>query len=297
MSKPTFLLFPFGLTDADARIGRLVTNPFEPQASYRPEQPSVPEGRLSKKDQVAAKALLDSVQELNIKTSLTNLFQLNYSKSKQAQATLETSYIHTTLLRNSEDELSGLLKDESTREWINRNGGQKLYLITGIKVFEDAKVSVEHTSGSATQVTGTVPVTAALTQGAAPVAGVDNLDMKFCATANRKGTMHTTFEGVGATTFAVEYRELKYKNRFGKKNLDRARLAYAAAPAGGQAIFYAGEPMANSFKSNSGDRGDTTEDVLELELGYEDFSPMTEDGDFDVEESEELLFLKKTEGQ
>jgi len=77
MSKPTFLLFPFGLTAADARIDCLITNPFEPQASYRPEQPLVPEGRLSSKDQVTAKAFLDSVQELNIKMSLTNLFQLN----------------------------------------------------------------------------------------------------------------------------------------------------------------------------------------------------------------------------
>jgi hypothetical protein len=61
--------------------------------------------------------------------------------------------------------------------------------------------------------------------------------------------MQTTFEVVGATTFAVKYRELKYKNRFGKKNLERARLAYAAAPAAGQAVFYAGAPTANSFKS------------------------------------------------
>ena len=249
MAKPTFLLFPFGLTAADARIGRLVTNPFEPQASYRPEQPLVSEGRLSNKDQVAVKAFLDSMQEFSIKTSLTNLFQLNYSISNQAQATFETSCIRTTLLRNPEDELSGLLKDESTREWIERNGGQKLYIITGIKVFEDAKVSVEHNSGSATQVTGTVPVTAALTQGTAPVAGVNNLDMNIDATAKRKNTMQTTFQGVGATTFAVEYRQLKYKNRLGKVNFDRARLAYAAVPAGGQAVFYGGEMTPNSLKS------------------------------------------------
>jgi hypothetical protein len=51
------------------------------------------------------------------------------------------------------------------------------------------------------------------------------------------------------------------------------------------------------MQGDSGDRGDTAKDVLELELGYEDFSPMIEDGDFDVEENEELLFLKKAEGQ
>jgi hypothetical protein len=77
MSKPTFLLFPFGLTAADAQIGCLITNSFELQALYRPEQPLVPEGRLSSKDQVTPKAFLDSVQELNIKMSLTNLFQPN----------------------------------------------------------------------------------------------------------------------------------------------------------------------------------------------------------------------------
>lgn len=249
MSKPTFLLFPFGLTAADARIGRLVKNPFAPQASYRPEHPLVPEDRLSYKNQVATKAFLESVQELNVKTSLTNLFQANYSKSNQAQSTLETSHIRTTLLRNPEDELTILLKGESTREWIKRNGGQKLYLITGIKVFEDAKVSVERSSGSTTQVTGTVPITASLTHSAAPVVGIDSLDMKIDTTMKRKNTIQANFEGVGATIFAVEYRELKYKNFFGKKNLDQARLAYAAAPAGEQALFYGGDSPGNSSTS------------------------------------------------
>jgi len=61
--------------------------------------------------------------------------------------------------------------------------------------------------------------------------------------------MQTTFV-VGATTFAVkyrEYRELKYKNRFGKKNLERARLAYAAAPAAGQAVFHVGGAEGKQF--------------------------------------------------
>jgi hypothetical protein len=58
-----------------------------------------------------------------------------------------------------------------------------------------------------------------------------------------------------------------------------------------------GHSCKRTTTGDSGDQGDTAEDVLELELGYKDFSPMIEDGDFDVEEYEELSFLKKTEEQ
>ena len=237
MSKPTFLLFPFGLAPADARIGRFVSNPYAPQVSYSPEEPSVSKGCLSDKDQVSAKTFLKSMQEKKIQGSLTSLFEAKYSKSGQTKITLESSYVHTTILRNSENELSRLLGRKSTREWIKRNGGHKLYLITGIKVIRDGKVSVERNSETKTQFKGHIPVTALLTHGAAPAAGVDTLDVKVEPMKSNRNTLQTTFDAAGDTIFAVEYRELIYKGVFGRKHLDKVHLAYATTLAG-DALFY-----------------------------------------------------------
>jgi hypothetical protein len=48
---------------------------------------------------------------------------------------------------------------------------------------------------------------------------------------------------------------------------------------------------------SSRDQADAIDDALEVELGYEDFSPMMDDGEFYVEEGEEVLILKVTEDQ
>jgi len=286
MSQPTFLLFPFGLTLADAQIGRFVTNPFAPQASYIPENPSVPDNLLSHKAQINAKTYLESVHDLHVKASLTSLFQARHSKSGQEQTTLDSSCIHTTLFRNPG--LQPLLAEsEATRKWIG--GKQKVYLITGIKVFGDAKVSVDRKSTTQTQLKATVPVTALATHGAAAVAGVDTLDVTVEPARSSGASLQSSFEAVGDTIFAVEYRELKYKNIMRRKNLDKASLAYAAAPTGASAIFYGTQDVeGGGLDGQAGDTGDT----LQVELGRESFSPMDDDGEYHVEEGDEILILQ-----
>jgi len=248
MSKPTFLLFPFGLTPADIQIGRLVSNPFAPYESYIPETPSIPAHLLSTKIQTNVNQILASIGEESIKASLTKLLKINYATANEVETRFASVHMRTNVLRNAENELPKVLADPLTQGWVmkRRTRGEKVFLVVGIKAFDkDASVFVKHYSGARGSFAANVPVTAAVVgaAGVPPVVPTDALDASIAAAGSQESHLEASFTASSGTIFAVEYREVKnYRTVIGGYNFKKAELGYAALPAGGQGIYYSGGP-------------------------------------------------------
>lgn len=276
MAIPAFLLFPFGLTKEDAKIGRFVSDPFAPQNCYYPEEPSVPNNLLSRKDHTNAKTVLNTFEMHQIKANLMSLFEAKCEKSSHANATLETSTLHTMLLRNPGTQLNQLLQDLSTREWIRKNRNRPLYLITGIKTFEAATVSVKCDSKTEGRVGATATAFA--------------LDL---TAVMKETTLQTSFDVPGDTIFAVQYQELKkVKGIIGKHRFDGASLGPAELPRGGHGMFYGVEEETSALGSKVESQDCRPEAAGDEDMNYEllteYFTPTEADGDFVAEDSEEI---------
>ncbi|GBE80311.1 hypothetical protein SCP_0300260 [Sparassis crispa] len=228
MALPTFFLFPSGLKSEDAKIGRIVANPLLPRESYVPEDPSpfIPDDLVHETSQRSVHSLLESVKKVEFRSALSKLFHAKYSKSGREHTTIDSALSRTVVLRNAENVLPELLKDEAIRAWITRQGSTKLYLPTGIKLFVDAYVSTGEGSDMDASAAATIPVVeiiAAAAPASLPSTGAG--DIAIAGSRRGHAFSKTKFTAMGETIFAVEYRQLKnYRRRFLGYDFEGSRL-------------------------------------------------------------------------
>jgi hypothetical protein len=210
------------LAREDASLGRLVLDPGNPERTYHEsENLHLGVDDISVKVDTDYQGLDQLASESSLKAYFTRLLSITGHKDKMGQTQVDSSLVVTYKLLNSDDKFRDMCEgaNSKTRLWIQNaiKKGRRVYMVTGLKCVTDAQVQAaqRESVGASGRLNLPVDVLAGASTGKANV----NVEVGI----GRSKTQELGFVAAGEQIYAVQYRQLKFRNLL-RRDVEGAEL-------------------------------------------------------------------------